>query len=171
MTESELNDFDRIPERPQFLKILCILTFIGSGYLICSGLYSYFNAERNARLIVEVKINDTSNLKKDSRKRNRPPVFVQNILKEVQKSMTPDNIKKDSLGKLLSGLCCIIGALLMWNLKRNGYYLYIFGVILGIATPFYLFGNNSYVILTSIFTGFVGVLFIIFYGMNIRSMK
>ncbi len=169
--DNELSDFDRIPERPQFLKILCILTFIGSSYLICSSLFSYFNANTTAKILVQVKVRDSSNLKKDSLRKNKPPAFVVDMVRNAQKAMTPDSIRKSSSSKLLTGIFCLVGAIMMWHLKKRGYYLYILGVALEIATPFYLFGNNSFVILTSLFTAFFGVLFIIFYGMNIKSMK
>lgn len=169
--ENELDDFEVVRERPQFLKILCILTFIGSGWGICSGLFSYFNADNSAKIMVEVKIKDSTNVRGDSSRKHKPPVFVQEILRNAQKALTPDNLRKISISKILTGLFCLSGALLMWNLRRQGYYLYILGVAIEIFTPFYLFGNNSYVILSSIFIAFFGVLFVIFYGMNIKSMK
>ena len=168
--ENELTDFERIPTRPQFLTVLCILTFIGSGLSICSSTFNYFNANFAAKM-VHISINDSSNLKRDSLKRKKPPAFVQNILKDVQKSMTPDMIRKDSTGKLFSAICCFLGALMMWKLNKRGYYLYIFGIILGIAIPFTLFGNTPLVIFNTIMSSFIGILFIIFYGMNFKSMK
>ena len=166
----ELSDFASEPLRPQFLKILCILTFIGSGYLVCSGLFNYFNADRATKLLAQTQMRG-SNSKKDSVHRNNPPVIVQNILRDLRNSMTPSGIRNESIYKVVSGILCILGAASMWKLKKYGYFLYVFGVVIGIAAPFYLFGNNSYVILTSIFSGFIGILFIIFYGMNFGSLK
>ncbi|MDA8886218.1 hypothetical protein N9I68_01420 [Bacteroidia bacterium] len=36
------------PQRPTFLTVLCILTFIGSGYGIFQGITSYATAETAA---------------------------------------------------------------------------------------------------------------------------
>ena len=166
----ELTDFDAEPLRPQFLKILCILTFIGSGYLVCAAIFSYSNADRSAKILAHTQTKDF-NSKKDSVHKNNPPVIVQNILREIRNSMTPSGIRNESIYKLVSGILCILGAASMWKLKKYGYFLYVSGVVIGIAAPFYLFGNNSYVILTSIFSGFIGILFIIFYGMNFKSLK
>ena len=169
--ENELDDFERLPERPQFLKILCILTFIGSSWLICSNIVQYFNADATSRMLVQVRTKDSLNLNGNAPRKNRPPLFVLNMLRSGQKAMTPENIRKTSASKIVTGIFCLFGGIMMWKLRRKGYYFYIAGVILEIATPFYLFGNNSFVILSSIFTAFFGLLFIIFYGMNLKSMK
>jgi hypothetical protein len=169
--QNELDDFDQKPERPQFLKILCILTFIGSGYLVCSSLFNYINPNVAARIMVQVKVKDSSNLRKDSLRKAKQPAFFREMLKNAQTIATPENIRKTSECKILTGCLCLFGAIWMWRLKRNGYYIYILGVVLEIATPFYLFGNNSLSIISTIGTAFFGVLFIIFYGMNIKSMR
>jgi zona occludens toxin (predicted ATPase) len=39
------------PQRPNFLTVLCILSFIGSAYFIYSGISTYFNADASAQVI------------------------------------------------------------------------------------------------------------------------
>jgi len=59
----------------------------------------------------------------------------------------------------------------MWRLKKIGYPLYILGIAFGIAVPFYLFGNNFIAVTRVAFTAFFGVIFIVFYGMNLKAMN
>ncbi|MDQ6890443.1 MAG: hypothetical protein M3Z56_09240, partial [Bacteroidota bacterium] len=65
----------------------------------------------------------------------------------------------------------LVGAILMWQLRRTGFYLYIIGVIIGIIVPFYLYGNNLIAVGISAFTSFFGLVFIALYALNFRSFR
>ncbi|MEJ7675113.1 MAG: hypothetical protein WKF59_21025 [Chitinophagaceae bacterium] len=43
-------------ERPLFLKVLCILTFIGSGYGIINGVVTYFKANDISKFVYGSKV-------------------------------------------------------------------------------------------------------------------
>lgn len=169
--QNELTDFEPVPERSSFLKILCILTFICSSYQVCKGTWHLLNPPDELKIIRQVQIADSIKQKNDSVTRKKTPAIALEIIAGVQKTLTKDGIRKDSFITLLDGLFCLTGAILMWNLKQRGYFFYIAGVVIGIALPFYFFGNNAYVMGSAIGLGFFGILFIIFYGMNLSSMK
>jgi hypothetical protein len=82
-----------------------------------------------------------------------------------------EKIRQNAIGNIISAAFCLIGAFLMWRLSKIGYVIYIIGTVLGIAISFYLFGNNFIGVFMTAFASFFGVLFIIFYGMNLKSMK
>ena len=49
--ESNLNEFEQEPRlRPTLLTVLCILTFIGSGWTIFSSVWSYSTASQTVRM-------------------------------------------------------------------------------------------------------------------------
>jgi hypothetical protein len=79
---------------------------------------------------------------------------------------------------LLAALVCLFGVILMWKLKKNGFYLYVIGEI----TPF--IGGVATVGLTGLFSfagGFMSIiaglmmifpiLFIILYTLNFKYLK
>lgn len=157
------------PGRSRFLTILCILTFVGSGYNIVNGLISYLNAEQLSGIMAEKK----GEILQDANRKSSPETenFVKSILRDAFHMTTPENIRKTAISNAVSSLFCLLGALLMWRLRRTGFYLYILGTLAGILLPFYFFGQNFITQLTAAFIAFIGLMFVIFYAMNLKSMK
>jgi hypothetical protein len=176
--ENTLSEFDQEPvKRPTLLTVLCILTFIGSGWSIASNIWAYSTAATTARVFEKnfdvkrmdsIENKDTANL---NGRHKRDNIFRGKMMGSISKVMTVDNIRKNSLGIIISALLTLAGALLMWWLKRLGFYLYILGVVIGIIVPFYLYGNNLMAIGISSFSGFFGLVFIALYALNLKSMK
>jgi hypothetical protein len=175
--ESNLNEFEQEPRlRPTLLTVLCILTFIGSGWTIITSVWSYSTASQTVKIFSSAVVDrpDDSTLQKDSLMRtghkNRSP-FGQKMVLSLSKIITEENIRKSATGAIISGLCTLLGALLMWHLRRNGFYLYIMGVIVGLIVPLYLYGNNLLAIGMSSFSSFFGLVFIALYALNIKSLR
>jgi hypothetical protein len=175
--ESNLNEFEQEPHlRPTLLTVLCILTFIGSGWLIVTNVWSYSTASQTVRMFSSSGINrpNDSTLQKDSAfgdgHKKRPP-FGEKMVSSISKIMTVENIHKSATGNIISGLFTLLGALLMWRLRRNGFFLYILGVIVGLVVPFYIYGNNLLAIGISSFSSFFGLVFIALYALNIKSLR
>ena len=160
------------PQRPVFLKVLCILTFIGSGYGIINNAVIYLKADTISKVFVEVKtkMNDDLAKKKNADKPEKV-YLINNIMNHASVLSTPENLRKTATGNIVTSILCLLGAFLMWNLRRAGFYIYTLGTIISIILPFYLFGSNFLTNLSAGFLGFIGILFIIFYAMNIKSMK
>jgi hypothetical protein len=78
---------------------------------------------------------------------------------------------KAAIGGFIASLLTLAGAILMWNLKRKGFYIYILGVALGIAIPFYLYGNDLIAVGAASFANFFGLVFIALYALNLKSMR
>ena len=168
----DLDEFDTRPAgRPTFLTVLCILTFIGSGYGIISGTVTYFNADRVAKTMVTANSEIKEDIRKDHKKDPEGTGFATKIVENMSVMTDPDNLRNSSLGSIIASVFCLAGALLMWRLNRKGFYLYVFGTVIGIVVPFYIFGNNFLTALSVGFAAFIGVLFVIFYAMNLKSMK
>ncbi len=176
--ESNLAEFEEEPQtRSTLLTFLCILTFIGSGWTIISSTWAYSSASKTAQMISSVhqeNINDSTFRQDSAREVNtqrRKSDFGFKMMATVSKMMTADNIRKNAIGAIISALFTLLGAIFMWNLKRIGFYLYILGTLIGIAVPFYLYGNNLMAVGLSSFSNFFGLLFIALYALNLKSMK
>ena len=174
--ESNLNDFDEEPRvRPTLLTVLCILTFIGSGQAIISSIWSYSRASQSVRMFSSARVDHSSDSTVQSDSvidgHKRRSSFERKMMLSVSKIMTVENIRKSAIGAIISGLCTLIGALLMWRLRRGGFYLYVAGIIIGLVVPFYLYGNNMLAIGISSFSSFFGLVFIALYALNIKSLR
>ncbi len=97
--------------------------------------------------------------------------IISKVMNNVSVITTPENLRKTAIGNIITSILCLLGAFLMWNLRRMGFYIYTLGTIISIVIPFYLFGNNFLTTISAGFASFIGILFVIFYAMNIKSMK
>jgi len=169
MTE-DIFDTDVVPrQRPTFLKVLCILTFIGSGFNLVNSTVTYFKADSISASMAEAKTKVNEDLKKEKDKDES--AFVGKIMGNMSEISTPENLRKASIGNIVTSALCLLGAILMWNLRRTGFYIYTLGTIIGIILPFYMFGSNLLTNISAGFVGFIGILFVIFYAMNLKSMR
>jgi len=175
--ENNLAEFDYEPvKRPTLLTVLCILTFIGSGWSIVSNIWSYSKAKQTAEVFSKNIINQQDSLSgKGSDSLNQghknKNVFGLKMMRSVSKLMTVDNIRKTAIGALIASLFTLIGAIMMWMLNKKGFYLYMLGVVIGLIIPFYIYGGSLFAVGISSASGFFGLVFIALYALNLKSMK
>ncbi len=151
--------------RNNFLTVICILTFLGSSWGIIKAVRQYVTADYAAHIGSEV-INDVKDQVNQQEK--NVPDFVQQIMGSVARDMTPDFLRKLAIFSFIANLLTLSGAILMWNLKKFGFYLYILGIIVLVAGPLAM-GKLVGAIGASIL-GFIGVIFIVMYAVNLKQM-
>ncbi len=164
-------DYERgQPERPVFLTVLCILTFLGSGWGLVSGAIQYFTAEKQAEVLVVQKEKASADIQRKG-KTDAGSQMAEKVINSMS-VLTPDNIRKAGIGTAVSAILCLAGALMMWKLNKVGFYLYIAGTLVGVVTPFLIYGNNNIMaIFSSVLIGFIGIVFAILYGVNVKHMR
>lgn len=141
---------------PPFLNVLTILTFIGSGLGIISGIYSLLTIEQQRAGLAA-----TRTLLRNSS-------FGGDLVRAQELML--ENFYAIQLGALTSALCCLFGAILMRKLKKNGFYLYLFGSIISIVIPLFFLGfgfMGQMILIGSVFT----IAFVIMYGVNYKHLK
>ena len=147
--------------RPAFLTVLCILTFVGAGlFLIVAtfGLISNINGIKVSQELAK-EFGD------------------QQIAREIQSNLIYSIINQSV--SVFGNLICIIGAILMWRLKRAGYYLYLVGQIAPLVSSLLFIGGSG--LLDGTFGGFafIGIMigaffpitFIIMYTVNYKHLR
>lgn len=150
--------------RNAFLTVICILSFIGSGLGIIKAIRSYATADFIANSVGGV----IKNAKNQIDQQDNPPSFVKQIMGSVIEDMNPDFLRKLAIFQFISNLLTLSGAILMWNLKKIGFYLYITGIIVLVIAPL-LMGKLVGAIGATII-GFEGVIFIVMYAVNLKQM-
>lgn len=154
-----------VPKRPTFLTVLCILTFIGSGWGVIGNIIGYLGAEKNAETMGMAKqiLNSKSSSDEGSK-----------LVSEMMGTsvFTADNLKYAALAGLAGAIFCLAGAILMWNLKKTGFFSYLLGTAIGLAVPLVLFGfGNIFGLMSVAIGGLFGIGFCIMYGVNLKYMK
>ena len=153
--------------RSTFLTVLCVLTFIGSGWGIIGSVRSYAGADT----ISSVANGAMQNAEDKMDEQGKTPNFVKQLFSSVAVGLTADNIRKSAIFKLISCLLTLSGAIVMWNLKKAGFYLYIAGTALLAIAPILVMGSGIAGLVQAGSSGFFGVVFIALYAVNLKDMK
>lgn len=151
--------------RPTFLTVICILTFIGSGWGLIRAVQGYVTADTVAAVASEAM-----SKAEDKMDQQETPNFVKQMFSSMTDRMNPDNIRKSSIFSLISNLLTLIGAIMMWNLKKSGFYLYIGGIIVLAVAPMIVLGKGFLGAMSAAGIGFFGVIFIVMYAVNLKHM-
>lgn len=202
MRDYKFDDFDSEPrpeKRNTFLTVLCILTFIGSGWALISSGIAYTTAGKTVQLIKDstnldpkvdtVKLNsadtsmpsgssdsvenqiDTVAISNTTDSVNRPHGVEVRMKKSLEVMLTKENIEHKAIGDFISALLTLTGAILMWFLRKSGFFLYVLGIAVSIAVPFYLYSNDFLAVGMSMIGPFFGLVFIALYALNLKTMR
>jgi hypothetical protein len=147
-------------KRPDFLTVLCILSFVGVGIVAFSSIINFL-----------LNLNSTSN-----------SIFHGSEFDTVVNEpnmMYLFHMKKILLiVKLISALICLGGVLLMWNLKKIGYFIYTIAEISPTVVFTILFWNitinpfSSFIYwINSFVMAIAAVAFIIMYSTQLKHMS
>ncbi|HEY1038589.1 MAG TPA: hypothetical protein VGF30_04250 [Bacteroidia bacterium] len=150
------------PQRPGFLKVLCILTFIGSGIAIVMSVLAY--------LAVAALHKIGAGLSNAAMEMNPEGVTAegQQAMEQMGNAMTNAYI---NLGAgILGAILCLVGAIMMWKLKKTGFYVYVFGQVVAMAVPF-IFPIAEGAGGMGVIGMILPIAFIVMYGLNLKHLK
>ncbi len=149
-----MNPVAETKKRPSFLTVLCILSFVGIGIGIISAVYSLITFSATTELINQY----------GSAMENSPlGGMVDTLVKWGQTLYTIE---------IVANLICLAGVLMMWKLKKNGYFIYIVGEIAPAIATFALMGGYGPLGTFMMVSGLIfPIVFIILYGLNLKHMS
>ena len=152
--------------RSTFLTVICVLTFIGSGWGVIKGVREYVMADKVAAMA-------SASMEKlqDKMDAQDSPGFAKGLFNSVAQNMNAPTIRESAIFQFIASLLTLCGAIMMWNLNKNGFYLYIAGTVILIAAPLIIMGTGMVGIISAATTAFVGVAFIAMYGANLKDMR
>ncbi len=146
------------------VTVLCVLTFIGSVAGLIFHSIGYSNAPD--------KVETLKSGKSRSQLKNLFSSGSKAASAEVVKigNLNIENYEKYSIGCIASYILCLVGAVLIFKLKRTGFYSFTLGTFFNLIAHFLLFGDNFGVMDVSILVALGGLVFIILFGMNLKYM-
>ena len=153
------------PKRPVFLTVLCILTFVSCGITLLTSIYGIAVSSNTDELFKMAGSMPQSG--------NKMFDGIANVAAEYSKWTTISYY-------LAFGNCvlCFAGSLLMWKLRKPGFFIYTFGQILPFISLFGLYTVVKDVpflgvvtILSGIFGALFSIAFVIMYGVNLKHMR
>lgn len=150
------NDLKPEPARPQFLKVLCILSFVMCGLMILVYLVGTF--------LLAVSDEKAAEILEKMQESNIQFGGDGNIL---------HSIGIISLIGLIANVASLVGVIMMWQLNRIGFFIYAVAELAvnfaGMDVNASAEGHQSYG--GMIFTIVIDLVFIGMYAMNLKYMK
>jgi len=158
MEQTTINEAPVTPQRPQFLTVLCILTFVGVGLGIIWSIIRWFSIRAMAAMM-----NGTSDLPgmEDMDMESMPG--METVMLQAQ------HINTTSIVGIVGCLICLLGALQMWKLKKIGFYIYVVGEIAPVIVSAVLMGASAFAGF-AIILAVIAVLFVVLYALNLKHM-
>lgn len=161
---------DNKPQRSTFLLVLCILTFIGSGWGILSSLFSLFTAGLMDGNMQMDQISSTMNHMEGSEGfASIFSNFMSSSMEMLQVTMM--YAREIALMQMVLYVISLLGAILMFQLRRVGFYLYVAAQILLLFVLPYFAGFSTLVVVSMLFGAFWACSFILMYALNLKYMK
>jgi len=164
----ETTTFEMPKKRPTFLTVICILSFIMGIYTVGTNAMQFFTFEKNYPTQMEKLEQTMSTLEEAGIDSGFSYNQVENGMIILEK--TSQNFPTIIGISLLLTLLSLLGAFMMFKLKKNGFYIYTFANLFALLVPLALIDFSATMFMTAI-SGIFTIAFIIMYAVNLKHMK
>jgi len=156
------------PTRPTLLTVICILSFIFGAWGLWGGIQNAFT-DAPQREYEEAKVAMDEAMAQVGDQGNEMVTKMMDSAMVLAEKSVEEAVPMGYTTIVLS-LLSLVGVWLMWNLKRNGFWLYVVSAVGGLVAPMIFLGGGLLTMLGVGFIGFFSVLFIILYAVNLKHM-
>lgn len=150
-------------KRTPLLKVLLILSFIGSSWSMFSGLGNALSQPSEERLNSIVEILDQVNDGKEE-----TDLVISQMIDYV--SNINQNIVNYGAVEFMLYAISLIGIFLMYKNRRVGFTIYMVVQTLLLGVPIYFGGYNSISLMVTVFFGFITMIFFALYSTQLKYM-
>ncbi|HEX8515642.1 MAG TPA: hypothetical protein VF868_05535 [Bacteroidia bacterium] len=147
-------------KRPQFITVLCILTWIGCGVGLIASVMGYFAVQTAGAMMDVASASDPE------------AMDMAATMPGMEEAMNAMKYAGVSLAVGILGIIlCFAGSMMMWKLKKAGFYLYAVGQIVPLVVSAVLIGASAFGGFALVMGAIFPVLFIVLYGLNLKHMN
>jgi len=153
-------------KRGSFLLVLCILSWCFIGYSLFAGLISVFNGDAALQEAIS-KIDVSNGLEQSS---GNP--LADSMLSGMAEMLGNliEHFYHIQYANFAGFMIGALGVYLMFSLKKIGFVLYAIYTIAIPSISLYFLGTSMLVWLSVGLSGFIGIVFLILYGVNLKRM-
>ena len=149
--------------RSQFLTLLCILTFLSCAWGLSDAIVSFVQADTVSEILYVKTDKPVPKAEKQSK-----AYFEDRSSGDVPLPEDPGQIKLLAMAQFVYALLTLIGAVLMFRLRRVGFWVYVAGVAAGLVLPVAMAGFSA---LNTSFGVFFSMLFAGLYWVARTEMR
>lgn len=150
--------------RSQFLTVLCILTFVSCAIGISDAIVSLTQTDAVSETSY-VKPNPTAEQAKE--KETQKKYFEDRSSGDAPTPNDPVEVRRLAIAQFAYASLTLIGAILMFRLRKIGFWIYVAGIAVGLVLPVALAG---FVALNTSFGVFFSMLFAGLYWVSLKEM-
>ena len=166
----EENGFE-LPKRSQFLTILCVLSFVMCGLKLLTSIYSVY---QNSPAAMQKSIEQVRQIKPEMADQ------MENNMIEMQNNTY---LKLSPYFEIIYTLLSFMAVLMMWNLKKNGFFLYSIVEIIPYISLFFVSSKSisipglssssasSIMLFGTIVMILIDLVFVYLYFRNLKEMN
>ena len=156
------------PKRPQFLTVLCILTFIGVGIGIVMSVMAWW-AMHAMSAIADAATGMAEGMAESSGTDMSSMPGMGDAMASANAAVKWANVTL--IVGVVGALLCLVGALQMWKLKKTGFYIYVVGELAPVIASAILLGGAAFGGMALVMGAVFPLLFVVLYGLNLKHMK
>jgi predicted cobalt transporter CbtA len=101
---------------------------------------------------------------------NKSAEAAANMMKSLVGGISAETIKNNAYASILAAILTLIGAIMMWKLRKIGFWIYVLGTVIGIVAPLIIYSGNLLGAISAIGIGFFGILFVVLYAINKKQL-
>lgn len=165
---SEMNPAAAAPQRPTLLTVICILSFIAGLFSLWSGVQNAFTSKPQ-EAVAEAR---TAMEEAMAQMGDQGTPMVQEMLESAitMAEKSAEHAKSIGYGEIILSLLSLFGVWNMWNLRKQGFWMYLLASIGGLLLPVFFLGGGLMTVLSVGIGGFISLVFIILYAVNLKHM-
>lgn len=141
------------PKRPQFLTVLCVLSFIWSGFILLFLFLGLIFSRFIFKFIDKILSGEIAVPTMDSKQEQALQAFLE---------LGPGKFAAIIAGAIIMYMTSLLGVFKMWRQQKWGFYIYATINVLGVGYDVF---SGSY------FTAIISMAFIMMYFSNLKYMK
>ena len=163
-------DFEANEPRPQFLKVLCILSFVSVGLSLLFSIAGLLLGPTGEEEMLALKVDRTAVI---SDLKDMGLYSMADVMTKVQRMTVEinDNFYFASLIGLITLGIGLYGVLKMWRGAKIGFHFYIIYSLLSIGALYLYVSPNNIPSMVVIFNLLISGIFIFMYARNLKWMR
>jgi len=155
--------------RPNFLTVVCILSFINLGFQILKNLKLFIFGQLGPSYYNIMQDRMEESLSQVHSSNPFITAFLEKIFESILKLV--DNAPLLATISIITSVIALAGVIMMWKQLKSGFYIYSAIKILGIFVPMIFIGFNFVSFFIAFGGLFTAAIFITLYALNLKAME
>ena len=153
--------------RPTLLTVVCVIAFIMGAWGVFSGVKQI---TQDSAVVLAKAQADMEQARADlgDNADGMAGRILESAMEITEKAAA--NAVPIGIAGIILALISLFGVWQMWNMKKSGFWLYVVAAIGGLIVPLVFLGGSMLALFSVGFGGFVSLIFIILFAVNLKYM-